>query len=115
MNFGILDILGIGAIAILFAGIVLLPMVQFELGPSGRLVGGKRWLLVVAFGMGVLAFMFKLAVIVTVSMLPQVVIAPLIAGQQTTISNEPATTRLDPFALAPTPPRYVWQALPEIA
>jgi cytochrome c peroxidase len=112
MNFGILDILGIGAIAILFAGIVLLPMVQFELGPSGRLVGRGRWLLAVAFGMGVLAFIFKLAVIVTVSTLPQVVISPLIAGQNALVSADPVPTRLDPFALAAAPPRYVWQALP---
>lgn len=115
MNFGILDILGIGAVAILFAGIVLMPMVQLELGPSGRLAGRGRWLLTVALGMGVLAFLFKLAVIVAVSTLPQVVIAPLISGTNALVAAEPTTPRLDPFALAAAPPRYVWQALPERA
>ncbi|HEX8988313.1 MAG TPA: cytochrome c peroxidase [Rhodocyclaceae bacterium] len=115
MNFGILDIFAIGAVAILFAGIVLMPMVQFELGPSGRLAGRGRWLLAVALGMGVLAFTFKLAVIVTVSTMPQVVIAPLISGTNALVSAEPATPRLDPFAVPAAPPRYVWQALPEQA
>ncbi|HEX8964271.1 MAG TPA: cytochrome c peroxidase [Rhodocyclaceae bacterium] len=115
MNFGILDLLGIGAIAVLFAGIVLMPMVQFELGPSGRLAGRGRWLLTVALGMGVLAFLFKLSVIVAVSALPQVVIAPLISGTNALVSAEPATPRLDPFAIVSVPPRYVWEALPERA
>jgi cytochrome c peroxidase len=115
MTFGILDLLGIGAIAILFAGIVLMPMVQFELGPSGRLAGRGRWLLMVALGMGVLAFLFKLSVIIAISALPQVVISPLISGTKALVSSEPTTPRLDPFAIVGLPPRYVWEALPERA
>jgi cytochrome c peroxidase len=114
MNFGILDILAIGGVAVVFAGIVLMPMVQFELGPSGRL-GRGRWLLAVALGMGVLAFVFKLGVIVAVSTLPDMAIAPLIAGHKALVAAEPAPTPLDPFALAAVPPRYVWEALPERA
>lgn len=112
MNFGILDIFAIGAVAVLFAGIVLMPMVQFELGPSGRLAGRSRWLLGVALGMGVLAFAFKLGIIVAVSTLPQVVIAPLIAGHKALVSSAPTTPRLDPFAIVNAPPRHVWEVLP---
>jgi hypothetical protein len=39
MNFGILDLAGIGAVALLAAAVVLLPMVLTELAPAVRLAG----------------------------------------------------------------------------
>ncbi|MBI4986995.1 MAG: c-type cytochrome [Rhodocyclales bacterium] len=113
MNFGILDIAGIGAVALLIAAAVLLPMVHVELGPSGRLAGKGRWLLAMALGMGVLAFAFKLAAIVSISTLPQVIIAPLLRGASQALP-ESAAIGADQFNVltAAAQPAYVWEALP---
>jgi len=115
MNFGIVDLLAIAAVAVVLALVMLLPMVHMELGPSGRLAVGKRWLLVAALGMGVMAFIFKLAVILTVSSLPQIVIAPLISGPSP-IQLAVAQRQDDGFDMVATGTgRYIWEALPERA
>lgn len=113
MNFAIVDIAGIAAVALLVAALVLLPLVHVELGPSGRLAGKGRWLLAVALGMGVLAFAFKLAVIVSVSTLPQVIIAPLLRGNVQTLPAADAFAA-DQFNIlaSAAQPAYVWEALP---
>lgn len=113
MNFGILDIAGIGAVALLVAAVVLLPMVLTDLAPSVRLAGKKRWLLAMALGMGVLAFAFKMAVIVSISTLPQVIIAPLVRGNVQTLPTADVLTADHFNVLASSAqPAYVWQALP---
>ncbi len=113
MNFGILDLAGIGAIALLMAAVVLLPMVLTELAPAVRLAGKGRWLLAMALGMGVLAFAFKMAVIFSISTLPQVIIAPLVRGNVQTLPTGDVLTA-DHFNVlaSAVQPAYVWEALP---
>jgi cytochrome c peroxidase len=111
-NFGLLDILGVGLAALLAAVAVLLPLVRLELGPAGRLASGGRWLLALALGAGVLAFGFKLAVILLMGAAPELTIERL---RQALSWAQPLQAEANGASEVTPPPRYVWQALPEVA
>jgi len=109
-HFGLAEILGVGVLAVIAAAAALLPLVRFELGPAGRLAGKGRLLLAVALGAGVLAFAFKLALIIAMATLPQLTIEPL----RGLLAWAPAA-QAGADATSESPPRYVWQTLPEAA
>jgi cytochrome c peroxidase len=99
--------------AIGFALLVILLMVQKELGPFVGLSAGGKWMLMGAFGMGVLAFSFKMAVAAVMAGMPGRTIAPLVdAYRQQEIPRDDDTSAFNDRLLGA---RYVWQALPEVA
>lgn len=113
MDADLTAVLNVAVPAIGFALLVLLMMVQRELGPFSRLSGGGKWMLTGAFGMGVLAFSFKMAVAVVMAGMPERAIDPLIEmyRQQAVVSEADENA----FNDGPLAGRYVWQALPEVA
>jgi cytochrome c peroxidase len=110
-------------------------MVRYDVGPSSRLAKGGQWLLATALGTGVLAFALKLAIIVTLSSLPELTIDPLIEkpavqaqlGPHDPLQGFLASQRLRWQALPgvtaavtdlpdiPAGDSFIWQALPEQA
>jgi cytochrome c peroxidase len=114
MDVGIGDILAIAIPAILCAFFIVVVMVHKELGPFVGASTGGKWILTLAFGMGVVAFSFKTAVALSVAKAPDRVVAPVIAAyRQSPVTRLPDAERL--FAAAPLPASYVWQPLPERA
>jgi cytochrome c peroxidase len=106
-------VLNVALPAIAFALLVIMMMVRKELGPFSGLSAGGKWMLSGAFGMGVLAFTFKMAVAVAMAGMPGRTISPLIAAYDL----PPAAPASDTDAFNDRAPalRYVWQALPEAA
>ena len=68
----------VAVIALLVGTAVLLGMVRYDLAPGSHLAKGRRWLLAIALGTGILAFAIKLTIIALVSGLPELVIDPMI-------------------------------------
>jgi cytochrome c peroxidase len=105
------------SIAMLVIGFtVLLLMVQFELGPMGKLSGGRKWLLTLILGSGMVAFSIKLIVIAALLNFPKQTIGAHLRAQQ---AHPPHATVAPRYAVYDKPTGgskpYVWQALPEIA
>lgn len=131
MNHGLFDLMVFGLIAVMAGLLVLLAMVHLELGPTLRLAGRKRWLLAMALGSGMLAFMLKLLIIFTLVKFPQYTIAPLLdsrnvppARPSPRLAAGPSSyrwTRLPARAPgsrdtpAPAQTDYIWQTLPDQA
>lgn len=114
METGIGDILAIALPAILFAFFIVVVMVHKELGPFVGATTGGKWILTVAFSMGVIAFSFKTMVAISVAKAPGQVVAPMIASyQQRPVTHLPDAERL--FVAAPMSATYIWQPLPERA
>jgi cytochrome c peroxidase len=114
MEVGIGDILEIAIPAILIAFSVVVLMVHKEFGPFMGVSTGGKWILTVAFSMGVLAFTFKMAVALTVAKAPSQVVAPVLAAYR----QSPVTPLKDwgrVFDSAVLPANYVWQPLPDKA
>lgn len=112
MNTGLLDLLGVALPALTLGLLVLVGLVQLELGPFSRLAGEGKWLLTGAFGMGIFAFSLKMAVAVAVAKAPEWVVAPLVAAYpERRLPDERRAGRIANPA-APLAVRYVWQALP---
>ena len=109
METGLGDILEIGSAVILIGLTVLLLMVHRELGPFAGLAAGGRWLLAAAFGLGIMAFAFKLAVAAVIARQPELLHTAAAAGPER--SEEAAFHNPAP----PPPGRYVWQSLPAVA
>jgi cytochrome c peroxidase len=105
MNHGIVDLVVFGLIAVMGAVLLLLAMVHLELGPTIRLTGRKRWLLAAALGSGVLAFVLKLMIIITLVNFPQYTIDPLLESHELVLHPPREPRAMDV-------PRYVWTALP---
>ncbi|MEW6163543.1 MAG: cytochrome c peroxidase [Pseudomonadota bacterium] len=115
MNTGIWDLLGIGLPAVTVALLVLISMVQLELGPFARLETPGKWLLTGAFGMGVLAFCLKMIVAVAISTVPERVIAPIVAiYPERTVPDADARAVLPGLTFSGNA-RQAWMALPETA
>lgn len=113
MNAGLVDVFGIAVAAIALASAVLLMMVHKELGPFTGLSAGGKWMLMGAFGMGVVAFGFKMAVAAVMSGMPERAVAPLIAAYGgPTVAHDADANAFDD---RPAAARYVWQPLPAVA
>jgi cytochrome c peroxidase len=114
METGIGDILEIAIPAILFAFFIVVLMVHKELGPFVGASAGGKWILTLAFSMGVVAFSFKTIVALLVAGAPEQVVAPAIAAyRQSAVTPLQDLGRI--FNPSPLPARYVWEALPEQA
>ena len=116
METGFSEVFGIGSLAILTGIIVLILMVQRELGPFSGLGKPGRWLLTGAFGMGIFAFSLKMAVALVVTNLPQASVDRLVAAYP----QRPLALANDQEVIAvglklPGNPHYLWQPLPEVA
>lgn len=108
MAIGNLQLWPVALVALLVGIGVLLVMVRYDLGPSSRLARGGQWLLATALGTGVLAFGLKLAIIATVSALPELAIDPLLA-RPAAVQRPRSDDPLRDFLAAP---RLRWQPLP---
>ncbi len=98
------------ALAALVVGFaVLVFMVRYDLGPSSQLARGGQWLLATALGTGILAFGLKLAIIITISSLPELAIDPLIRKPAVEVPRGPDDPLKDFLASR----RLRWQSLPE--
>ena len=60
---------------------VLLFMVKYELGPVSKLSAGRRWLMTLVLGSGMVAFSIKLIIITTLIKFPEHTIKRNIATQ----------------------------------
>lgn len=115
METGIGEILNVAIPAILIAFSIVVLMVHKELGPFVGISTGGKWMLTVAFSMGVIAFAFKITVALSIAKAPDQVVAPVIASYKqrpVTHLNEWGTGIFD---VADFRKEYVWQSLPEKA
>ena len=114
METGIDDILKIAIPAILLAFAVVVAMVHKEFGPFTGVSAGGKWMLTLAFSLGVVAFSFKMAVAMSVASAPQRVVAPVVAAyRQSPVTPQPGLGAA--FDSREQPGHYVWEALPEAA
>jgi cytochrome c peroxidase len=115
MDTGIGEIIEVAIPAILIAFTVVVLMVHKELGPFAGVSTGGKWMLTVAFSMGVLAFAFKMTVALSVAEAPGRVVAPVIAAyRQGPVTHLPEWgTGI--YDAVPLPANYIWQALPDKA
>jgi len=115
MDTGIGDILEVAIPAILIAFSLVVLMVHKELGPFVGISTGGKWMLTLAFGMGVIAFAFKITVALSVAKAPEQIVAPVIAAyRQSPVKhlNEWGTGIFDASGV---PKEYIWEALPDKA
>ena len=106
------------SIAMLVIGFaVLLLMVQFELGPVSKLSTGRRWLMTLVLGSGMVAFSIKLIIITALVKFPEHTIKRNIATQHTPLvvdweqlNKDTPKIRLEGIRQA-----YVWRTLPDRA
>lgn len=106
MDQGLFDLITIGLVAVMIGSAVMVSMVYLELGPIALLAHNKRKLLAVALGSGILAFIIKLLIIITIASFPQYTIKPFL--------KVPKVAQRPPYSPGkPGPARYVWIDLPE--
>lgn len=110
MNDALFDLIDIGLPAILLALTVLLRMVHRELGPFAGLGPGGKWMLTGAFGMGVLAFGFKIAVASVLVGAPEHTVSRL--AELGAASGPAAGAANDVFNDRNAVQGHVWEALP---
>ncbi|WP_434515456.1 cytochrome-c peroxidase [Dechloromonas sp. ARDL1] len=115
MKSGLSDLMTIGIPAILFGMLALGMMVHRELGPFVGLTPEGKWLLTVALGMGILAFVLKLGVAQLLVQSPENTIDRL---THTDFLHQARadSDKGDFLNPAPNRPRqYVWATLPTTA
>ncbi len=105
--------LGIGLVAVMGAALVLMLIVRRELAPAGGVGGRGQWWLAAGLGAGVVAFVFKLLLLVAGEVIPPSWLHHTLAAQPfdhlTAIPD--AATRSD----RQIPTHYRWAALPAAA
>lgn len=114
---GLVVFMNVGIVMLIIGFTVLLMMVQFELGPASRLTRGRRWMMTLVLGSGMVAFSIKLAIIATIVHYPQLTIQ-----QQIALQKSPDLLAWESGRFAEAGVRYVlvsqpyrWRALPEVA
>lgn len=114
---GLVGFMNVSIVMLIIGFTVLLLMVKFELGPMSRLSAGRRWLMTLVLGSGMVAFSIKLALIATFVHFPEQTIR-----QQIAMRKSPALVTWDSgkFAAAEQPvvqvqKPYEWRALPGVA
>lgn len=106
MYTGLFDLITIGLIAVMIGAIVMVSMVYMELGPTARLAQKRRKLVAVALGSGILAFIIKLLIIITIANFPQYTITPFLKTPEVVVRPP-----YDPGK--PGPAQYIWIDLPD--
>ena len=114
METGIGDIFEVAIPAILLAFSLVVLMVHKELGPFSGVSTGGKWMLTLAFSMGVLAFAFKMTVALSIAKAPQQVVAPVLAAyHQSEVT--PLKEWNGIYNSEALPVAYIWQPLPDKA
>jgi len=116
-NAGLVNFMNVSITMLIIGFAVLLLMVHFELGPLGKLSTGRRWLMTLVLGSGMVAFSIKLVIIATLLRFPEQTIRAHIATQRSPTLAQWEKQNRTPFvpAVAGAQKPYVWQALPEVA
>jgi cytochrome c peroxidase len=117
-NAGLVNFMTVSIVMLLIGFSVLLFMVQFELGPLAGLSTGRKWLMTLVLGSGMVAFSIKLIIIATLLKFPERTIrAHILAQASPALAQWEQQNRmpLQPAVLPGGPRPYVWQALPEVA
>jgi cytochrome c peroxidase len=115
MDTGLGDILEVAIPAILIAFSVVVLMVHKELGPFSGISTGGKWMLTLAFSMGVIAFAFKITVALSVAKAPERVVAPVIAAYRQSPVTPLPEWGTGIYDAPPLPANYVWEPLPDKA
>ncbi len=106
MNYQLFDLLILGLVAVMIGSIVIFSMVHMELGPTARLAPKRRKIVAVALGSGILAFIVKLFIIITIANFPQYTINQF-------LQKADVGPRITQALVKPGPAKYVWIELPE--
>ncbi len=96
---------------------VLLFMVKYELGPVSKLSTGRRWLMALVLGSGMVAFTIKLIIITTLIKFPEHTIKRNIATQKAplVVDWEQLSKNTPKIQLQGMQQSYVWRTLPDKA
>ncbi len=116
-NAGLLGFMNV-SIAVLVAGLaVLLMMVQFELGPLSKLSTGRKWLMTLALGSGMVAFSIKLMIVAMLVNYPGQTIGAHLATQKSPslAEWEKSNSASHPLSVKGGQKAYVWRSLPDVA
>jgi len=116
-NAGLLGFMNVSIAMLVIGFVVLLFMVQFELGPLGKLSTGRKWLMTLVLGSGMVAFSIKLVIIITLLRFPEQTIRAHINMQSSqSLAQWERQNQIPPVPGAVGMQKaYVWQALPEVA
>lgn len=114
---GLITFMYVGGGMLVIGFSVLFFMVRYELGPMSSLSTGKRWLMMLILGSGMVAFSIKLIIITTLIKFPEHTLKRNILTQKTPLvvdwveqNKHLPRLRLDGMQRA-----YVWRTLPERA
>ncbi|MFZ2163325.1 MAG: cytochrome c peroxidase [Sideroxyarcus sp.] len=114
---GLITFLYVGGGMLVIGFSVLFFMVRFELGPMSRLSTGRRWLMMLILGSGMVAFSIKLIIITTLIKFPEHTLKRNVLTQKTPLvldwvelNKHTPRIRLEGMQRA-----YVWRTLPERA
>lgn len=103
-----LELVSLGTLIVTVVAVVLLLLVQRELGPNGKLGGKGKWLLFAGLGSGVLAFGVKMGLIVVMVGMPDRFIGAHAAHAPKPLRH----ASISRPARTAAPERYTWEALP---
>lgn len=113
MSTGLSEFAAVALAAIVLGFVALSLLVHRELGPFAGLDTGGKWLLTLAFGLGLCAFSLKLVVALLIGGLAQPSLAALVTSAPRPEVGETPGEFINPAPRHPA--RYVWEALPERA
>jgi cytochrome c peroxidase len=116
-NAGLIVFMYVGGGMLVIGFTVLLFMVQFELGPASKLSPGRRWLMTLILGSGMVAFSIKLIILATLVKFPDLTIKWSIAAQKgpVIVDWEQLNKDTPRIRLPGIQQAYVWRTLPEMA
>jgi len=114
---GLVGFMNVSIGMLIIGFVVLLAMVQFELGPLGGLSPPRKWAMTLILGSGMVAFSIKLAIIATLVNFPTQTIQKSISVQTAHIVPVHERTSLDTswVRMEGMQKAYVWRTLPERA
>ena len=113
MTTGLSEFAAVALAAIVLGFFALALLVHRELGPFAGLDTGGKWLLTLAFGLGLCAFSLKLVVALLIGGMAQPSLAALVASAPRPEVGETLGEFINPAPRHPV--RYVWEALPDRA
>jgi len=116
-NAGLITFMNVGIGMLVIGFVVLFAMVQMELGPISGLSTGRKWLMTLILGSGMIAFSIKLVILATLIHFPKQTIkhntdtqnAPLVVDWEQ-LNKDTPKLRLEGMQKG-----YVWRTLPEMA